>query len=84
MNANLIHDLNKILTILFVFFFQFIFSQSKITDETLLSMVDRHLKSPIKEIITPNGDLYLQREMSSIFESVTFFFIEKIYGATYF
>jgi hypothetical protein len=71
MNANLIHDLNKILTILFVFFFQFIFSQSKITDETLLSMVDRHLKSPINEIITPNGDLYLQREMSSIFEFVT-------------
>lgn len=71
MNAKLIRNLNKFLSLLFVFYIQLICAQNKITDKTLLKIVNSRLQSPIKEIITNNGDVFLQRDMSAIFESVT-------------
>lgn len=71
MNTKLIRNISKFLSLLFVLFFQLAFSQNKLTDETLLKIVNNHLQTPIKKIVSANGDVYLQRDMSSIFESVT-------------
>ena len=70
MITKLIRNLNKFLSLLLVLFFQLTFSQNKLTDETLLKIVNNHLQTPIKEIVSANGDVYLQRDMTSIFESV--------------
>jgi hypothetical protein len=46
-------------------------SQDRISNEKLLNLVDKHIQSPINHTIDGNGDVFLQRDMSSIFESVT-------------
>jgi hypothetical protein len=71
MNTKLLSNLNKSVLLFLVLFSQLIFSQNKLTDESLLKIVNSHLQTPIKEFVTTNGDIYLQRDMSSIFESVT-------------
>ena len=51
--------------------FQFVQGQKTESDEKLLNMVDKRINSPIKKIVLENGDIFLQRDMSAIFEDVT-------------
>lgn len=39
------------------------------TDEALLSLVRKHISSPVQRIVKANGDVYLQRNLSSYFQS---------------
>ncbi len=39
------------------------------TDEALLSLVSKHISSPVQRIVKPNGDIYLQRDLNSYFQA---------------
>ncbi|WP_396169836.1 N-acetylmuramoyl-L-alanine amidase [Flavobacterium sp.] len=71
MNLNLLKNLSKILPLMLLFYTHNGMAQDKLSDEKLLKLVDKHIQSPIKESFDTNGEVFLQRDMSSVFESVT-------------
>nr|WP_315150236.1 N-acetylmuramoyl-L-alanine amidase [uncultured Flavobacterium sp.] len=71
MIPNLLKSVYKILPLVLILFIQKGVAQDKSTDEKLFKLVDKYIQSPIKETVDTNGDVFLQRDMSSIFESVT-------------
>ena len=50
---------------------QVVIGQKKESDEKLLKLVDSHIDTPIKEIVSENGDIFLQRDMSVFLEDAT-------------
>jgi hypothetical protein len=71
MISNLLKSLFKISSLLLILFIQKGVAQDKLSDDKLVKLVDKYIQSPIKETVDSNGDVFLQRDMSSVFESVT-------------
>ena len=47
------------------------YAQKIKSDSELLQVVDKHLQTPIKTIVLENGDVFLQRDQTSIAETIT-------------
>ena len=39
------------------------------TDESLLSLVDKNIKTPVQRVVKANGDVYLQRDLNGYFHA---------------
>ncbi len=68
---NLRYYLKKMSLLLILISAQVVVGQKNELDEKLLKLVDSHIDTPIKEIVLENGDVFLQRDMTTFLEDAT-------------